>query len=226
MYDTTIEEKTNTGLEKIICKTIAVEEQAAGILGVEISHAIRSRLALYDSDRSYLEVFSTDDGGYLVVSSNSLCFDAAYRPFLDVGISHGYDERAENRLIAKEAKIVAPQDLYSEYKRQEVAGTLSSERSRDFVDVFPEDPMNEAQLIEEIAEARALWEQEVDDPASEASGLSVNRTVTEDGYSWDVSFSEDDSMTIILDTGAEALSDQKLADMVVFCWDEEWDDVD
>lgn len=221
----TIHRTTNTGLEKMICQSLSAEDQAARILGVTISHVSRPLRATYGTYRSALEVFKTLEGGYLIVSSNVSCFDAAHVADIQVGISHGYDEVSENREIFAEVGVIAPGDLFEEYQRQEDSGALSVDRSRAFVENDPTDIMNMGQLIEKIQDARSIWEESLEDSEAETTGLSVNRHVNADGYYWDVSFYEDHEKTIILNEGAELQTNDELARIVVGCWDPDWDSV-
>jgi len=69
-----------------------------------------------------------------------------------------------------------------------------------------------------------LQEDERED-ADDTVGLSVNRTIGfDDEITWDVRFAEGNEMTIILDQVAEKQSDGQLVDLVIGCWDADWDE--
>ena len=204
---------------------MSADEQAAEIPGVEIAATLRPASCLYDSDQARLEVFRTACDNILIVSSNDDCCDAAYTNVLHASVSLGYDDRSEMRKIAEEVGIIPPLALAEKYRDAESAGALSSSRRRELITQDDDDPESEVALLEEISDARKYWEENVKKDDDDTVGLSVTRTINySNDIEWSVSFSRDSSMTIVLDEGAEAANDQALADIVIGCWDPEWDE--
>lgn len=94
---------------------------AARVLGVERADTAWSSHTTYGTDHASLAVFRTTCGRYLVVSLS--------------------DDQRQMRAVAEEVGITASLDLHKAYREADMSGTLSSNRSRDLIEVNEHDAM-------------------------------------------------------------------------------------
>lgn len=195
------------GTEKIGCLSVPIEDQAAGILGVEIIEKTSGMYSTYGGDRLEANVFSLTNGKELIVLEDCKRFDAAVVPEDTLHIT--CDDESSAFSATHEIGLFGSLEFSEPSNARSIEFNTSEDEQKTF---------NNLVDAVEIARANA--------GSGEAyASVSVRRMPEPDGgHDWDVSFDEDYRMLIIGIDELHEMSDRDIADEIDSAWDPEWDD--